>query len=205
VAYSRAALSVLAIVSVALEAGLAAAPDRGPAKPSDLGKSTLAECAGLDEAVGEADAMIAIDTSRSTVDATGVDVDLDGELGRSPFAGQRVVDLDAGSSDPGDSFLAAQVSASLSLIRDLEQPGLRLGIVTFSGVIENPHDRRRRFGFERNAGPRPKRNPVFAATSNARVDALPITRGAAARRPAAGPRAGPQARGREPGPEDPFR
>src|SRR5262245_30692828 len=63
---------------------------------------------------GELDVMLVVDTSKSTAAPCGADVDGDGRVGREmgarklPLIGQL---LDLKSDDPGDSILAAEVSA----------------------------------------------------------------------------------------------
>jgi len=78
------------------------------------------------------DILIAIDTSLSTSDPTGVDVDGDGVVGM-PLPGAGVDSPGFGSTDPGDSILAAEVAAAGKLLGGLDPRGTRVGLVTFAG------------------------------------------------------------------------
>jgi len=78
------------------------------------------------------DIIIAIDTSISTSQPTGVDVDGDGLLGM-PHPGATGGAADLGSTDPGDSILAAEVAAAGKLLGGLDPRSTRVGLVTFAG------------------------------------------------------------------------
>jgi hypothetical protein len=78
------------------------------------------------------DVVIVIDTSGSTSQPTGVDVDGDGVLG-TPRLGALGGMLDLGSTDPGDSILAAEVAAARKLLSGLDPRSTRVGVVTFAG------------------------------------------------------------------------
>jgi hypothetical protein len=78
------------------------------------------------------DIVIAIDTSISTSQPTGVDVDGDGLLGM-PHPGPIRSSSDLGSTDPGDSILAAEVAAAEKLLGGLDPRSTRVGLVTFAG------------------------------------------------------------------------
>ena len=86
---------------------------------------SLDECSlrGLEVARG-LDVAIAIDTSGSTADPSGSDIDGDGTVGK--FRGSTM-------TDRGDSLLAAQVAGIKSVISDSSLRDLRLSIVSFSG------------------------------------------------------------------------
>jgi hypothetical protein len=85
---------------------------------------------------GEIDVVIVIDTSKSTAAPAGADVDGDGRVGvemgarRIPLVGRL---LDLSSDDPGDSILAAEVSAARTLLEQLDPQHVRVGVVAFSG------------------------------------------------------------------------
>jgi hypothetical protein len=79
------------------------------------------------------DVIIAIDTSRSTVEASGADIDGDGVLGR-PDLDERWAGYPAPATDPMDSILAAEVEAARRLLEGLDFSVDRAGIVTFSGA-----------------------------------------------------------------------
>lgn len=70
------------------------------------------------------DVVIAIDTSRSTRDPSGADIDGDGEIG--VFRRSRW-------TDRGDSMLAAQVAAVRRLVRESPGRDVRFAIVAYSG------------------------------------------------------------------------
>jgi hypothetical protein len=78
------------------------------------------------------DVAVVIDTSGSTTAPTGVDVDGNGTVGR-PRLGALGGLLDLGSTDPGDSILAAEVAAARSLLRGLDPRNTRVALVTFAG------------------------------------------------------------------------
>ncbi len=78
------------------------------------------------------DVMIVIDTSRSTIDPTGADINGNGSIGK-PYLGRVGSIFDVGSTDPGDSILAAEVAAARQIVRGLDPRTTRLGLVTFAG------------------------------------------------------------------------
>lgn len=85
---------------------------------------------------GELDVIVVVDTSKSTAAPAGTDVDGDGRLGTEmgarhiPVLGRL---LDLRSDDPGDSILAAEVSAARTLLEQLDAGHVRVGVVAFSG------------------------------------------------------------------------
>ena len=68
--------------------------------------------------------MVVIDTSESTALPAGVDVDGDGTVGLAPPGGQT-----AGSSDPDDSILAAELLKESKVLSHLAHEG-KIKIVT---------------------------------------------------------------------------
>jgi hypothetical protein len=78
------------------------------------------------------DVVLVIDTSRSTVDPTGADINGNGIIGR-PRLGKIGSIFDVGSTDPGDSILAAEVAAARQLLRGLDPRGTRVAVVRFAG------------------------------------------------------------------------
>ncbi len=78
------------------------------------------------------DIVIAIDTSLSTGQPTGLDVDEDGVVGALLPRAMRGLP-EPGSTDPGDSILAAEVAAAAKLLRGLDPRSTRVGLVTFAG------------------------------------------------------------------------
>lgn len=78
------------------------------------------------------DLMLLLDTSGSTSDPSGADIDGNGIIGRaekSRLFGRRRPD----NSDPGDSILAAEVAASEQLLGRLAPETTRVGVIVFSG------------------------------------------------------------------------
>ncbi len=79
------------------------------------------------------DVMLVLDTSRSTVEPTGADINGNGVVGK-PYLGRigSIFDV-GGSTDPGDSILAAEVAAARQLLRSLDPRSTRVGVATFAG------------------------------------------------------------------------
>ncbi len=84
------------------------------------------------------DVAIVIDTSQSTNRPSGADINGNGRVGR-PHLGRLGTIFGSGSTDPGDSILAAEVAAARQLMRSLDPRSTRVTLVTFSG--ENPDAR----------------------------------------------------------------
>ena len=78
------------------------------------------------------DVIIVIDTSRSTVDPTGADINGNGITGK-PYLGRIGSIFDVGSTDPGDSILAAEVAGARQLLQSLDPRSTRVGVVAFAG------------------------------------------------------------------------
>ncbi len=86
------------------------------------------------------DVMLAIDVSHSTRAASGADVDGDGDVGEDPQLGLYAPGEyaeDVRSTDPGDTVLAAEVLAARVLVEGLDSRRVRVGLITFSGMV-NP-------------------------------------------------------------------
>ncbi len=73
------------------------------------------------------DVILVLDTSGSTKEMSGADVNGNGLVGENRMGGL------FGSSDPGDSILAAEVAAAKQLLRGLDARSTRVGLVTFAG------------------------------------------------------------------------
>lgn len=82
------------------------------------------------------DVAIVIDTSLSTGEPTGADVNGNGIIG-SPNLGPVGSLFDATRDDPGDSILAAEVAAARRLLSELDPRSTRVALVTFAGEM-NP-------------------------------------------------------------------
>jgi hypothetical protein len=82
------------------------------------------------------DAVIVLDTSRSTVEPTGVDLDGDGVVGEARLTREGPIFVER-NSDPDDSVLAAEVAAARLMFRGLDPQRTRLSVVTFAGEAED--------------------------------------------------------------------
>jgi Mg-chelatase subunit ChlD len=78
------------------------------------------------------DVIFVIDTSGSTADPSGMDVDGNGKIGESRLGTAGEV-LGLGSTDPGDTVLAAEVAAARQFLKRLDPRRTRVGLVTFAG------------------------------------------------------------------------
>lgn len=89
---------------------------------------------------GDFDVMIGIDISASTREASGVDVDGDGQIGFNPhmeLLPPGTFADDVRSTDPEDTILAAQVTAARALLGELDSRRVRVGLLTYGGEV-NP-------------------------------------------------------------------
>lgn len=99
------------------------------------------------------DVMIAIDISDSTNDASGVDVDGDGEVGINPhleLLPPGAFADDVRSTDTDDTILGAQVAAARALVDSIDPRRVRLGLLTFGGEV-NPLTGERLDPYQRDA------------------------------------------------------
>jgi len=78
------------------------------------------------------DVMMVIDTSRSTVDPAGADINGNGKIGQQRLGRLGSV-FGSGTTDSGDSILAAEVAAARHLLRGLDPRSTRVGLVVFAG------------------------------------------------------------------------
>jgi len=128
----RRVLWALAAIAVVGRAG----PVPAAAPPEPAGRPALAAgaCPVPDRrAVGAQDVAIAIDTSRSTADASGSDVNANGRVGAMVASRE---------TDPGDSLLAAEIAAIRFLLDAAAGLDVRFSIVTFSGSYRPTPPRR---------------------------------------------------------------
>jgi hypothetical protein len=87
------------------------------------------------------DIVVVIDVSGSAAYPSGIDVDNDGVIGetrRSPIGSEP----DVPNTDPDDSILAAEVSAARTLLDGLDPTRVHVGVVSFSGEIDQTTGRR---------------------------------------------------------------
>jgi Mg-chelatase subunit ChlD len=94
------------------------------------------------------DVIVVVDTSGSTREPTGVDVNGNGVVGERHLGTLGSL-FDLSSTDSGDSILAAEVAAARRLVLSLDPRATRVGLVTFAGEVESN-------GFFRR-----QRNPVI--------------------------------------------
>jgi hypothetical protein len=78
------------------------------------------------------DVVFVIDTSQSTVEPTGADINGNGVVGKPRIGGIGAL-FGIGSTDPGDSILAAEVASARHFLRGLDPRSTRIGLVTFAG------------------------------------------------------------------------
>jgi hypothetical protein len=76
--------------------------------------------------------VIVLDTSRSTVEPAGADIDGDGTIGQAVLEAVGG-DYDVSCTDPGDSILAAEVAGARGLLHGLDSRSVRVALVTFAG------------------------------------------------------------------------
>lgn len=124
-----------------------------PADGAVIGDATGAFVAGRALALlGEFrrfDVVLVLDTSGSTSEASGADINGNGVVGKARFG-------ILNSTDPGDSVLAAEIAAARQVIRGLDPRNTRVGIITFAGQSEDLRDPYGRGGtivFGRASGP----------------------------------------------------
>jgi hypothetical protein len=88
------------------------------------------------------DVIIVLDTSRSTIDPAGTDINGNGVVGRQRLGGLGTI-FGSGSTDPGDSILAAEVAGAKQLLRGLDSRTTRVGVVAFAGDVPGTSRRSR--------------------------------------------------------------
>jgi hypothetical protein len=118
-----------------------ASPPASTPRVSDFPLADLRQCDAFDPStIHSLDAVIAIDTSRSTVDPVGIDVNANGETGDSRLSKDGDI-FAVVSTDPGDSYLALQVAAGRSLVHQLAGFETRFALVSYSGVVSRTKNR----------------------------------------------------------------
>ncbi len=83
------------------------------------------------------DVMLVLDTSDSTRGPSGADINGNGVVGTHRAGGVGAF-LGLGSTDAGDSILAAEVAAGRRLIERLDPRSTRVGVATFAGEPDSP-------------------------------------------------------------------
>jgi hypothetical protein len=77
------------------------------------------------------DIVMVLDTSASTADPSGSDIDGDGRVGTQRLG--RIGSIFMPSTDSGDSILAAEIAAARTLLGGLDPRSTRVGLVSFAG------------------------------------------------------------------------
>ncbi|MBW2576905.1 MAG: VWA domain-containing protein [Deltaproteobacteria bacterium] len=99
---------------------------------SACGTFVAGRAMALDDRSKRFDVALVLDTSGSTRAATGADVDGDGVVGMEQ-RGRISSFFGGGSTDEGDSVLAAEVAAARQILRDFDPRTTRVAVVTFAG------------------------------------------------------------------------
>jgi hypothetical protein len=77
------------------------------------------------------DVALVLDTSGSTAEPTGADINGNGVIGTRQRG--RISSLFGGSTDEGDSVMAAEVIAARQILRDFDPRTTRVAVITFAG------------------------------------------------------------------------
>jgi hypothetical protein len=108
-------------------------PGDGAVVPeSACGTFVAGRAMALDDRSKRFDVALVLDTSGSTKAATGADVDGDGVVGMEQ-RGRISSFFGGGSTDEGDSVLAAEVAAARQILRDFDPRTTRVAVITFAG------------------------------------------------------------------------
>jgi len=78
------------------------------------------------------DVVFVLDTSGSSADMTGADINGNGIIGQGGLRGL------FGKTDPGDSILAAEVMAARQILQGLDARNTRVGVISFAGRAPAP-------------------------------------------------------------------
>lgn len=92
------------------------------------------------------DVMLVMDVSKSTMAASGVDVDGDGEVGVDPeleLLPPGAYPPGTRNTDPEDSILHAEAMAARALVKGLDPRRVRVGLITFAGEVDATTGERR--------------------------------------------------------------
>jgi len=111
-------------------------PDAGRIPPNPCGIFVSGRAVASTGGLRGFDVVIVIDTSLSTIEPTGADINGNGRIG-SPYLGRVGSLFDQSGDDPGDSILAAEVAAARRLLAELDPRNTRVALVTFAGEM-NP-------------------------------------------------------------------
>jgi hypothetical protein len=98
---------------------------------SSCGAFVAGRAMALSDQAKQFDVALVLDTSGSTAEPTGADINGNGVIGSKRRG--RIASLFGGSTDNGDSILAAEVSAARQILRDFDPRTTRAAVITFSG------------------------------------------------------------------------
>jgi hypothetical protein len=98
---------------------------------SACGTFVAGRAMALDDRSKRFDVALVLDTSGSTAEPTGADINGNGVIGARQRG--RISSLFGGSTDDGDSVLAAEVVAARQILRDLDPRTTRVSVITFAG------------------------------------------------------------------------
>jgi len=117
---------------VALELSIEYPPDGAQVDATVCGSFVAGRALAQRGRMRRFDVVMVLDTSRSTIDPAGTDVNGNGEVGR-PRLGRLGAFFGSSLTDPGDSILAAEVAAARQLLRGLDPRSTRVALVGFAG------------------------------------------------------------------------
>ncbi|MBW2267654.1 MAG: VWA domain-containing protein [Deltaproteobacteria bacterium] len=123
-----------ASVRIAIESPAPGATFRDKVHQAPIRGSALSD----GERPAEFDVMLVIDVSGSTQEASGVDVDGDGQLGFDPrweLVEPGTYPEGLRSTDPQDTILDAEVMAAEALVAALDPERVRVGVISFGGEM----------------------------------------------------------------------
>jgi Mg-chelatase subunit ChlD len=98
---------------------------------SACGTFVAGRAMALDDRSKRFDVALVLDTSGSTAEPTGADVNGNGVIGTRQRG--RISSLFGGSTDEGDSVMAAEVAAARQILRDFDPRTTRVAVITFAG------------------------------------------------------------------------
>ncbi|HVP28014.1 MAG TPA: VWA domain-containing protein [Myxococcota bacterium] len=112
------------------------APTEGEVVGDDKGAFVTGRALALAGEMKRFDVVFVIDTSGSTAEPSGADIDGNGTVGKHTLGGIGSI-FGTGSTDAGDSVLAAEVMSARKLLEGLDSRNTRVGLVTFAGDPPN--------------------------------------------------------------------
>jgi len=124
-------------------------PDGAVIGNSSCGAFVSGRATALHGELREFDVVFVIDTSQSTANPAGADINGNGVIGKLRLGGLGGL-LAQPMTDPGDSILSAEVEAARQLLRGLDPRSTRVGVVAFAGEA---HEDRRGFIFSSRQPP----------------------------------------------------